>query len=55
MLQDEQYDNQWYIDSACSRHMTGKIEYLKDFRELQGAGMSSSEIMILLKLKAMAK
>ena len=38
MLQDEQYDNQWYIDSGCSRHMTGKIEYLKDFRELQGAG-----------------
>ena len=23
---------------GCSRHMTGKIEYLKDFRELQGAG-----------------
>ena len=38
MLQDEQYDNQWYIDSGCSRHMTGKIKYLKDFHELQGAG-----------------
>ena len=38
MLRDEQYDNQWYIDSGCSRHMTGKLEYLKDFRGLQGAG-----------------
>ena len=38
MLQDEQYDNQWYIDSGCSRHMTGKLEYLKDFCGLQGAG-----------------
>ncbi|KAL4578457.1 hypothetical protein LXL04_014580 [Taraxacum kok-saghyz] len=38
MLRDEQYDNQWYIDSGYSRHMTGKIDYLKDFRELQGVG-----------------
>ena len=55
MLQDEQYDNQWYIDSGCSRHMTGKVEYLKDFRELQGAGYVMFGKMISMKSKAMER
>ncbi|KAL4556842.1 hypothetical protein LXL04_035006 [Taraxacum kok-saghyz] len=37
-VKTENYDNERYIDSGCSRHMTGKIERLKDFRGLKGAG-----------------
>lgn len=35
---EEQYDNEWYIDSSCSRHMTGKREQLRDFCAIDGAG-----------------
>ncbi|XP_052621689.1 uncharacterized protein LOC128127279 [Lactuca sativa] len=36
---EEQYDEKWYIDSGCSRHMTGKKEILRDFRSLDNAGV----------------
>ena len=26
----------WYVDSGCSRHMTGNISYLTDFEEFDG-------------------
>ncbi|KAI3515988.1 hypothetical protein L1887_14895 [Cichorium endivia] len=35
---DERYDAKWYMDSGCSRHMTGKREYLRDYRTLDDAG-----------------
>ena len=34
---DEQYDVKWYIDSGCSRHMTGRKENLRDYRSLENA------------------
>ena len=37
-MYEELYDNLWYIDSGCSRHMTGKREHLRDYREIDGAG-----------------
>ncbi|XP_052625954.1 uncharacterized protein LOC128132971 [Lactuca sativa] len=39
VLCDEQYDNKWYIDSGCSRHMNGKKENLRDFRSLENGGV----------------
>ena len=36
---DEQYDMKWYIDSGCSRHMTGRKENLRDYRSLENAGV----------------
>ena len=36
---DEQYDTKWYIDSGCSRHMTGRKENLRDYRSLENAGV----------------
>ena len=39
VLCDEQYDMKWYIDSGCSRHMTGKKENLRDFRSLENGGV----------------
>ncbi|KAI3493456.1 hypothetical protein L1887_41848 [Cichorium endivia] len=38
VMSDEQYDSKWYMDSGCSRHMTGRREYLRDFRTLDDAG-----------------
>jgi len=37
-LRDEQYDLEWYIDSGCSRHMTGRREALHEFRTLRDGG-----------------
>ncbi|GJV24493.1 hypothetical protein Tco_1377188, partial [Tanacetum coccineum] len=31
-----QKDDTGFIDSRCSRHMTGKIAYLSDFKEFDG-------------------
>ncbi|GKE09950.1 hypothetical protein Tco_1413501, partial [Tanacetum coccineum] len=31
-----QKEDQGYVDSGCSRHMTGNISYLSDFKELDG-------------------
>ena len=39
VLCDEQYDEKWYIDSGCSRHMTGRKENLHDFRSLENVGV----------------
>ncbi|KAL4564910.1 hypothetical protein LXL04_028986 [Taraxacum kok-saghyz] len=38
IMYEEQYDSQWYIDSGCSRHMTGRKEQLRDFRNLKDGG-----------------
>ncbi|KAI3510580.1 hypothetical protein L1887_17688 [Cichorium endivia] len=35
---NERYDAKLYMDSGCSRHMTGKREYLRDYRTLDDAG-----------------
>ena len=37
---DKQYDEKWYIDSGCSRHMTGRKENLRDYRSLENAGVA---------------
>ncbi|GKE70744.1 hypothetical protein Tco_1528816, partial [Tanacetum coccineum] len=31
-----QKEDQGYVDSRCSRHMTGNMSYLSDFKELDG-------------------
>ncbi|GJW29029.1 hypothetical protein Tco_0045904 [Tanacetum coccineum] len=32
----QQLDNKGFVDSGCSRHMTGNIAYLLDFKEFDG-------------------
>ncbi|KAI3515898.1 hypothetical protein L1887_14803 [Cichorium endivia] len=41
VLRDEQYDPEWYIDSGCSRHMTGRKEELREYRSLTNGGKVS--------------
>ncbi|GJS44357.1 hypothetical protein Tco_0569400, partial [Tanacetum coccineum] len=31
-----QQDDTGFVDSGCSRHMTGNIAYLSDFKEFDG-------------------
>ncbi|GKD72832.1 hypothetical protein Tco_1331114, partial [Tanacetum coccineum] len=31
-----QQDDKGFVDSGCSRHMTGNIAYLSDFKEFDG-------------------
>ena len=31
----EPNDDTWYIDSGCSKHMTGNLNYLRDFKPTQ--------------------
>ncbi|GJY54203.1 hypothetical protein Tco_0445867 [Tanacetum coccineum] len=31
-----QHDDKGFVDSGCSRHMTGNIAYLLDFKEFDG-------------------
>ncbi|KAL7585167.1 uncharacterized protein LOC111912704 [Lactuca sativa] len=38
VIRDEQFDTKWYIDSGCSRHMTGRKEELREFRALKDGG-----------------
>ncbi|XP_023734198.1 uncharacterized protein LOC111882061 [Lactuca sativa] len=38
VIHDEQFDNEWYIDSGCSRHMTGRKEELREFHALKNGG-----------------
>ena len=35
---EEDHDNEWLIDSACSLHMTGRIEFLRDFKSVHSGG-----------------
>src|SRR3954453_7564325 len=37
-MYDEQYDPAWYVDSGCSRHMTGRRECLRNFRSIECRG-----------------
>ncbi|KAI3510737.1 hypothetical protein L1887_17870 [Cichorium endivia] len=34
----EEQDDKWLIDSACSMHMTGRLELLRDYREVNFGG-----------------
>ncbi|KAI3505837.1 hypothetical protein L1887_28124 [Cichorium endivia] len=34
----EEQDDKWLIDSACSMHMTGRLEFLRDYREVNFGG-----------------
>ncbi|KAI3515995.1 hypothetical protein L1887_14902 [Cichorium endivia] len=38
VIRDKQYDPEWYIDSGCSRHMTGRREELREYRSLRNGG-----------------
>ncbi|KAL7610146.1 hypothetical protein Lser_V15G14186 [Lactuca serriola] len=38
VIHDGQFDEEWYIDSGCSRHMTGRREELREFRSLKDGG-----------------
>ncbi|GKG08438.1 hypothetical protein Tco_0334270, partial [Tanacetum coccineum] len=31
-----QHDDKGFVDSGCSRHMTGNIAYLSDFKQFDG-------------------
>lgn len=35
----EEEEEEWLIDSACSLHMTGRLEYLLDFRQINSSGL----------------
>ncbi|XP_023766538.1 uncharacterized protein LOC111915062 [Lactuca sativa] len=37
-IHDEKFDYEWYIDSGCSCHMTGRKEELREFRALKDGG-----------------
>nr|GEU28880.1 reverse transcriptase [Tanacetum cinerariifolium] len=47
-------EDQGYVDSGCSRHMTGNMSYLLDFTELNGGyvtfGVMVEESLILLRV-----
>ncbi|GKA51336.1 hypothetical protein Tco_0744532 [Tanacetum coccineum] len=49
-----QQDDTGFIDSGCSRHMSGNIAYLLDFKEFDGGyvtfGRRSTWCQILLKI-----
>ncbi|KAI3691358.1 hypothetical protein L2E82_49702 [Cichorium intybus] len=34
----EEQDDEWLIDSTCSMHMTGRLEFLRDYREVNHGG-----------------
>ncbi|KAL4570004.1 hypothetical protein LXL04_025653 [Taraxacum kok-saghyz] len=34
----EQKDKEWLLDSGCSLHMTGRLDYLRDFKPIQQGG-----------------
>ena len=34
----EKQDKEWMIDSACSLHMTGRLDYLRDFKPVSEGG-----------------
>ncbi|GJR52997.1 ribonuclease H-like domain-containing protein [Tanacetum coccineum] len=38
-----QKEDQGYVDSGCSRHMTGKMSYLSDFKEFDGGYITFGE------------
>ena len=38
-MRHEQYHSEWYIDSGCSRHMTGHNEQLREFQNLMDGGI----------------
>ena len=38
VISDEQFDDEWYIDSGCLCHMTGRREELREFRSLTNGG-----------------
>ncbi|GKE90921.1 ribonuclease H-like domain-containing protein, partial [Tanacetum coccineum] len=52
-----QKEDQGYVDSGCSRHMTGNISYLSDFKEFNGGyvtfggGANGSKIIGKVTLK----
>ncbi|XP_052620814.1 uncharacterized protein LOC128126754 [Lactuca sativa] len=39
IIRDEQFDTEWYIDSGCSCHVTGRKEELREYRELENGGL----------------
>ncbi|KAI3523774.1 hypothetical protein L1887_02170 [Cichorium endivia] len=38
-MRDVQYDSKWYIDNGCSRHMTERKEYLREYKSLKNGGI----------------
>ncbi|GJU37453.1 ribonuclease H-like domain-containing protein [Tanacetum coccineum] len=40
-------DDKGFVDSGCSRHMTGNIAYLSDFKEFDGGYASQKEVETL--------
>ncbi|GJV93410.1 hypothetical protein Tco_1541223 [Tanacetum coccineum] len=42
-----QTDDKGFVDSGCSRHMTGNIAYLSDFKEFDGGLHLEEEHMVV--------
>ncbi|GJS42059.1 putative ribonuclease H-like domain-containing protein [Tanacetum coccineum] len=42
-----QKEDQGYVDSGCSRHMTGNMSYLSDFKEFDGGYMCDKKNSVL--------
>ncbi|GJU45799.1 reverse transcriptase domain-containing protein [Tanacetum coccineum] len=40
-----QHDDKGFVDSGCSRHMTGNIAYLSDFKEFDGGYVAFGGVM----------
>ncbi|XP_023742939.1 uncharacterized protein LOC111891079 [Lactuca sativa] len=38
LIRDKQFDFEWYINSGCWRHMTGRKEELREFKALKDGG-----------------
>ncbi|GJY33127.1 hypothetical protein Tco_0417596 [Tanacetum coccineum] len=42
-----QHDDKGFVDSGCSRHMTGNIAYLSDFKQFDGGYVTLLRLMLL--------
>ncbi|GJZ51373.1 hypothetical protein Tco_0605888 [Tanacetum coccineum] len=42
-----QHDDKGFVDSGCSRHMTGNIAYLSDFKQFDGGYVALLRLMLL--------
>ncbi|GJR25526.1 ribonuclease H-like domain-containing protein [Tanacetum coccineum] len=45
-----QHDDKGFVDSGCSRHMTGNIAYLSDFKEFDGGYVAFGGVMFEKKV-----
>ncbi|GKF41447.1 hypothetical protein Tco_0124789, partial [Tanacetum coccineum] len=44
-----QQDDTGFVNSGCSRHMTGNIPYLSDFKEFYGGYVTFGEELMVVE------